>query len=532
MPRPSFTHWFVAALVLGGACAGVFVAMPPPVSHEPSDRPDRRDTMSADSDGVPLAATAGRRFDARVVEGDVPSSAVDVLTRRLRASDRAERGDALVRLRTLGPRGAPASTRVLDIFREGDDDLSQLAMLALASFGAEGVREIDRALDDVDVRVRAGAIRTLEHIAPLSLVAEGALMRGLVDPDDSVRAAAILSWSTHPDLAGVRIDDIVSRLDDPSPRVRAAAALSLGRQQGDAAFAAPALAALVGRRGEQDGPRLEAVWALARLGSAAAPASIALAEAVAFDDSPVAREAARALALIGPGALDAVPILLDASERAGEPIRSRAVAALAAIAPERPDVAERLRRRIRRGDPIAEVAVSALVTGGDEGRTAIRRACEDAEAIAAIADSTVRFDQGPAGEPTRTGLEALLEDPIDALSSLAARSLAAGGDRAIASVPMLVRALARGAPSRWASIADALGEIGVASDPVLDQLLRVAREGDPKVRATAMRSLGLVGLARPDVNELLDTVAMGADAELASVARRARSRIRGVAAAK
>src|SRR5262245_28936818 len=167
-----------------------------------------------------LAARADQDFRPAASPGGDPASAqgsaLSAWLRRLESPDRAARGDALVRLRTLGPRAATAASRVLDVFREGDPDLDLLAERALAAMGPAGVEAVEDALSSPDVRVRAGALSTLAMLETLGPRSVSALERGLADSDERVRAAAIAGYGAHPETAKDDLDGLLARLDDGS----------------------------------------------------------------------------------------------------------------------------------------------------------------------------------------------------------------------------------------------------------------------------------------------------------------------------
>ncbi len=93
-------------------------------------------------------------------------------------------------------------------------------------------------------------------------------------------------------------DRLVELLGDPRSNVAYWAATLLGRLETEAAPAVPMLAAAVTDHADP-AVRQRAVWALVRIGPAAADALPALERAAADPDPRLARLAARAIALLG-----------------------------------------------------------------------------------------------------------------------------------------------------------------------------------------------------------------------------------------
>jgi HEAT repeat protein len=454
------------------------------------------------------------------------ATALDEWLRRLDGPDRATRGDALTRIRTLGPKAAPAADRVLRVFLEGDGGLDLLASFALAAMGPEGLARVEDALTDPDPRIRAGAALTLEHVADLGPRMEDALRRDLTDSDARVRTAAIRAWSSRADAADAMTASLAERLNDSSGDVRRAAALALGRWHADPEVAVPALAGLLTRPGEAADTRLEAIWALARYGPTGAPAAEALADAGASAEPAVAREAFRALSLQGPAAAAAVPTLLRQSARPDEPLRSAALAALAGIAVGRPEAADRLTEAVVRGEPAAREVVGGLVRGGDTGVALLRHASADAAGRATLAGITIDIEDGARGDATRAALVGLVEDSDEGIARLALRSLAAGGGLSPSEVRSVAEAMRRAPAVRRAEFARVLGEVGTDSAVAAAALLDAARAGDAETRLAAVRGLGFIGVADDEIVGFLRGLANEPAAPLAPEARRALSRLR------
>lgn len=460
-----------------------------------------------------------------IAEDEGEDVALATWLRHLDAKDRAERGAALVRLRTLGPRAAPGADRILRVFLEGDADLDALAMATLAALGREGDQAIETALVSVDDRIRAGAVATLSRMKEITPRMREAVSAALADPAEGVRAAAASTWAVHHDPEASLASKVTALLDDPRTKVRAAAARSLGSLQASPEDVVPTMARRLLVPGETTETRCELAWALMRYGAAGAPAAATLAEVADGGDPIVAREAFRALAALGPNAAQAVPILVRASDQPEEPRRSHALAALAAVAGDSPDVAIRLVEVLRPTDLAARAVLEGLVGGGDRSRGVLRAVSTQAEGRALIDEAVITVPRGQRQESVRRGLLRLVGDEDDGLSSLGLRSLAAAGPLPPEGLRDVLAAMKQAPPRRAAEFANALGQVADDSPEAATALLEIARGGDPVARAAAVRSLGLVDAGHAEALAYLRAIAAGEDEGLAKEAKRALRRL-------
>src|SRR5262245_54214812 len=122
------TVWL--ALVAVGLALAANHAIRPSTLPRPSTDERARATPSG------LRAKPRERSATRE-PGDGEDLTLAAWLRRLDEPERAAKGDALVRLRTLGPRAASAVERVLLVFTLGDGGLDALAQSTLASLGPD-----------------------------------------------------------------------------------------------------------------------------------------------------------------------------------------------------------------------------------------------------------------------------------------------------------------------------------------------------------------------------------------------------------
>ncbi|MCL4821832.1 MAG: HEAT repeat domain-containing protein [Vicinamibacteria bacterium] len=296
----------------------------------------------------------------------------------------------------------------------------------------------------------------------------------------------------HPSAAGARL--VARALSGSAVVPRPLAALPVLARRGIAADDLAALAAAVGVGGVDE--KRAALWALRRLGPAAAPALPALRAALGDPEEPVRAEAARALGALGPAARPAAPELFA-----------------------------------RLADPRAAprwAAARALFTIG-------LQAAEDLPALSAAlghADPFVRAfaafslgNFGSAAAPAVPALIAALEHEEGFDRAGAATALSRIGPAAGAAVPALARGLVADSPDRRWKAARALGRLESVAAPATPELERALGDADPRVRAQAARALGRIGPAARAAAPTLQRLTGDTADEVREAAREALARL-------
>jgi HEAT repeat protein len=247
---------------------------------------------------------------------------------------------ALLILRDIGPEAKDAIPAIAGKLQDKKPEIRREAALTLGAMGEAAVSVVPQI----------AALLSDEHAAPAATFVLGELQQIPKEAEATIRANAenkdlmlstVSLWAlarVHPEDKELRIkttETLVARLKDKDQFVRVAAARALAALPPAPEITAPiwekamqdadettirlamdAMAAL----GVQAVPRLTAalkyekfrvdvVYALGRIGPAAAPAAGELAKLVDDKNSRVAHEAIIALGEIGPGAKDAVPAL-------------------------------------------------------------------------------------------------------------------------------------------------------------------------------------------------------------------------------
>ena len=256
---------------------------------------------------------------------------------------------ALIVLRDIGPAAKDALPAITEKLKDKRPEIRREAVLTLGALGeaaAPAVPQIAALLSDEHARTAATFV--LGELGQIPKDAE-ATVRANAKSDDQMLSTTSL-WAlarVHPEDKELRretTEKLIARLKDKNPFVRAAAARALAalppapeimapiwekamkdadettmRHAMDAlaALGAPAVPRLiVGLKHEKF--RADIVYALGRIGPAAAPATGELAKLVDDKNSRVAHEAIIALGNIGPGAKDAVPALTKALDQADD----------------------------------------------------------------------------------------------------------------------------------------------------------------------------------------------------------------------
>ncbi len=256
---------------------------------------------------------------------------------------------ALIVLRDIGPAAKDAIPAVTEKLKDKKPEIRREAVLTLGAFGeaaAPAVPQIAALLGDEHAGTAATFV--LGALGEIPKDAE-ATVRSNVKSDDLMLSTTSL-WAlarVHPadkELRRETTEKLVARLKDKNQFVRVAAARALAALPPAPEITAPiwekamkdadettmrnamdALAAL----GAQAVPRLtdalkyekfrvDVVYALGRIGPAAAPAAGELAKLVEDKNSRLAHEAIIALGNIGPGAKDAVPALVKGLHQADD----------------------------------------------------------------------------------------------------------------------------------------------------------------------------------------------------------------------
>lgn len=230
------------------------------------------------------------------------------------------------------------SLEILTGALEGDRPNSRIAAMSAISDLTESLDDADEAavaerfvklLEDANPSVRGAAATALVRLGPTAVTA---LEKALANP--AIRTLAMELLATAGSKAKPAVDTLVASLGDADPAVRGDAAVALAAIGADAADAVPALVKLAGSAGADDPSRYPAVFALGKVGAAAAPAADVLRGMLANADDPMGQSvAAWALLKITPDdaklVAEAVPLLRRALRSERDLVRLEAVSALA-----------------------------------------------------------------------------------------------------------------------------------------------------------------------------------------------------------
>ena len=256
---------------------------------------------------------------------------------------------ALIVLRDIGPAAKDAVPAIIEKLKDKNPEIRREAVLTLGAMGEAAVAaapQIAALLGDAHVATAATFV--LGELGQLSKDAEAKVRANAKSTDELLSTASLWALArVYPEDKELRretTEKLVERLKAKDAFVRVAAARALAAlppapeitipimekalkdaDETTMRHAMDALAAL----GAGAVPRLtdalkhekfraDVVYALGRIGPAAAPATGELAKFVEDKNSRVAHEAIIALGDIGPGAKDAVPALTKALQQADD----------------------------------------------------------------------------------------------------------------------------------------------------------------------------------------------------------------------
>ena len=221
---------------------------------------------------------------------------------------------------------------------DGDRANSRIAAMSAIADLSESLDDADevavaerfvKLLEDANPAIRGAAAGALVRLGPTAVAA---LEKALANPATRTLAMELLAAAGS--KAKPAVDTLVGALADAEPAVRGDAAVALAAIGSDAAAAVPALVKLAGSAGADDPSRYPAVFALGKIGPAAAPAAEMLRGMLAKADDPMGQSvAAWALLKITPDdqklIAEAVPLLRRALRSERDLVRLEAVSALA-----------------------------------------------------------------------------------------------------------------------------------------------------------------------------------------------------------
>ena len=205
--------------------------------------------------------------------------------------------------------------------------------------------------------------------------------------------------------------------------------------------------------------RVNAVWALGKIGPQARAAIPELMEALVDNDWKVRFPAAWALGRIGPDAVETIPSLIHALGDRKVDVRREAVQALGWIGPQVNEVVPALIGSLK--DPDADIRYKAALMLGGFGSTA-------KEAVPALIDA--------------------LDDPDELVRRFVPQALGEIGSDAKDAIPALILGFRDEEVSTYAS--SALGKIGKVAVPALIEALK---DEDQNVRHKSASALGYIG---------------------------------------
>ena len=377
-----------------------------------------------------------------------------------------------------------------------------------------------------DPRVRRSAVRSLRHLIPSPQQLAPLLGKQLADADS---ACVLPALHTLADMDDEAVPVLLEALEQPKSRYWATLALAeIGPEIGPEA--APVVAALsrLAAEGETE-ERIQAFLALAAIGEKAATASPVMVKALESDDTALRFPAAFALGRVRAADADAAlekaaagddPFLAEVASWArarihpdDKPLVDEAVKRLrTGLHSDRPnersaaasglsDLAEKLDEPVRLelagefadllSDPIQDVGLSgggALIRLGATAVDTLRGRLSDPALRGRVIEILGAI--GPAAKPAVDDMVTLLTDADPVIRGDAAVTIAAIGPDAAAAVPQLVKMLAdEAAPAARYPAAYALGRIGSAATPAVEQLRALTTSPDEMMSTVALWSL-------------------------------------------
>lgn len=355
----------------------------------------------------------------------------------------------------------------------------------------KAVDKLARLLGDGDFEVRRAALYALGRYGRASAKAVPAMFdRMLEEGGDLKNAAAFALHRVGPAAS----DYAKSMLASPDPLNRRAAVRVLALQGPAAVAHIEALTAALIDKGNQSFS-LEIAAALAAVGSPAAPP---LARLLAAPDVHTWSTAAHALVNLGPSA---IPPLIDLAENPQAKARPQAVYALRTLAiqttaPEGRAARAVLTRLVADPDPqVRFTAVSALMRiGAVDERIAnvLPTALNDPSPTVRLHAVKALGETGDKAAPILPKLEPFFNDenPVLRRAALLAAAFIAPGEARFSRIA----AKEFDSPNtedRVAALA-AVGAMGKAATPVLDDVKKTLADPDPQVRIQAVYSFFVI----------------------------------------
>jgi HEAT repeat protein len=256
---------------------------------------------------------------------------------------------ALIVLRDIGPAAKDAIPAITEKLKDKRTQIRREAVLTLGAFGESALVAVPQIAGLLgDEQVRTAVTFVLGELGQIPKDAEATVHSNAKSDDELLSTTSLWALArVHPEDKEQRretTEKLVSRLKDKNQFVRATAARALAALPPAPEITVPiwekalkdadettmrhamdALAAL-GAHGvprlidalKHEKLRVDVVYALGRIGPAAALATGDLARLVEDKNSRVAHEAIIALGNIGPGAKDAVPALVKALDQADD----------------------------------------------------------------------------------------------------------------------------------------------------------------------------------------------------------------------
>jgi HEAT repeat protein len=271
-------------------------------------------------------------------------------------------------------------------------------------------------------------------------------------------------------LARESLPSLVAALSDDDAKVREAAAQAIG-QMGPEAL--PALSAMLGHQDKY--VRRHAVWAMGKLGPLARPALLDLCEALRDPDPRTASGAAQALGQMGTDGADAIPALTEAMRGTNIVLCRLAAKALSQIGPP---ALPTLIAHLQHSDPFVR-GESAMALGwmGPVAKGAVPLLAN----IVRGPRSAHRSNQPlPPPEPTPPPRSGPITTDSDHDTSESPTPQQIQAENAEPSTPdEACRVYA----------AQALGRLGSAAEPALDDLREAIRTGFDALRRAAIQSV-------------------------------------------
>jgi HEAT repeat protein len=434
------------------------------------------------------------------------AATVEELVKELGSAEATQRADAAEKLGDLGAAAADAIPALVKALGDDAPLVRAYAANALGDMGdasKSAVDDLAKLLADPDVRVRRAVVDAFARIRPGPEKAVEIMTIAFSDMDPSVIVRALHSISE----AGERVvPALIEVLKNEKTRYWGLLLLhELGPQAKDAV---PTLMEILSD--ERAEVRSEALMALAAIGPDAEKAAPAVIKALSDPEVAVQRAAALAAGRIGPACIGATPKLREGYTSGDEFHKNICIWALAKIRTDKPEYRETAIKKLLLGLRSEDRQIQSACARGlidlelNEAETqqmvavlarVLQTGEEESQLEAAQALSVI-------GEPAVTALIHGLKYP--SIQVPVSAVLGGMGPKAKEAVPALLWVVENGKPASRREALMALANIAADEpDTVMPTFTKSLRDPVPEIQIMAVYALGKLGAAsKPAVDEI------------------------------